>query len=567
MYIDTARALEGAFDVLTDTLLPHLLKLSGSTKKIVAEASQQVTTALISHTACTPRTFMPFLEAGLAERTVQSRGYFMAHLAHYVRTHCSRPQGKHAIEGTQILTSNHGTALALLTELIRRGLTDANAAVKESARTAFVVFYREWPKQGSTLLGGLEDGVRRQVEKALASTTPIEAVKEVESGGVSAVVVPPVARRAPTGRKPSSAIAAAIKKAKEEARAARMAEAAREEREATAGAVQIDEPPRKIKGPPNSPSPPKSPTAQPTLPATPPRQFSLLDMQTPEAQGAAFKVMTPAPFSNGGPDLLKSTGINLVEPIVAENAAAPAGAQAETGSINYIEPIPDLGAGVHVGPEAETRHSRHVVQDEPASSRSAADPLRPKPGPSIEQDPSSPTNLVERSTEHTSSETISEPQRPPSPSNGIPRRPRVSVNPAPRLIKPQPLYHRLRTLIDCSFWLDRRHGESPSEFRERQRLSVVSIDFPSDCEETLTSLLKRRSSPVTASDIAGLIGWSNSCSAERKLDGLDGDEAIREYVSDALQHDATEEIEEKQTAVLIDLVEETLVSHEVSSFM
>lgn len=458
MYIDTARALGESFDVLTDMLLPHLLKLSGSTKKIVAEASQHVTAALISHTACPPRIFMPFLESGLAERTVQSRGYFMAHLAQYVRVQCARPHGKQAIEGTQILTSSHGTALAQLTDLIRRGLTDANAGVKESARAAFVVFYREWPRHGATLLSSLEDGVRRQVEKALANAAPAESTKEVETMTAPtvapAVVAPPAARRAPAGRKPSSAIAAAIKKAKEEARAARLAEAARAEQEAAEAPSPASEPPDDTGTSRRSPSPSNSATAQPTPPETPPRHVSLLDIQTPQAQGAAFKVMTPAPFSNGSLDLLKSTGISLVEPPLFDVVAAPMDAQADSGSTDIADLVHNTPVIVAVKPVAETSNVDHA---ETPSSQSAS----PKLDASSEDAPTPSGSAVIGSPDSANTDTIPEIQPTPSLSTAVPRRPRVSVNPTPRLTKPQSLYTRLRTLVDCSFWLDRRSGESP----------------------------------------------------------------------------------------------------------
>jgi hypothetical protein len=463
MYIDTARALGESFDVLTDTLLPHLLKLSGSTKKIVAEASQQVTAALISHTACPPRMFMPFLEAGLAERTVQSRGYFMAHLAQYVRVQCARPHGKQAIEGTQILTSSHGTALAQLTDLIRRGLTDANAGVKESARAAFVAFYREWPKQGAMLLSGLEDGVRRQVEKTLANAAPEEPTSEVNSSAATveapAVVVPPAARRAPTGRKPSSAIAAAIKKAKEEARAARLAEAARVEQEAIEAPLPGSEPSNETGSSTLSASPFKTATVQLTPPQTPPRQVSLLDIQTPQARGANFKVMTPAPLSNGSLELLKTTGISLVEPPLVDAVAAPVDAQAETQSTNIDESVPDVPVVVPIKPEAGMSQ---VNNAEASSSRSAS----PQMDACGEHAPVPPGTASIGSPEPADTNLIPETQPMLSLSTAAPRKPRVSVDPIRRSTKSQSLYGRLRTLVDCSFWLDRRSGESPLRIRE-----------------------------------------------------------------------------------------------------
>lgn len=66
------------------------------------------------------------------------------------------------------------------------------------------------------------------------------------------------------------------------------------------------------------------------------------------------------------------------------------------------------------------------------------------------------------------------------------------------------------------------------------------------------------------SDVVGLVGWSNSRWAGKKLDSLDNNEAIRRYVSDALQTDVADEAEVDETASLIQLMEDTLMSHKVS---
>lgn len=454
MYIDVSRTLGEAFDALTDTLLPHLLKLSGSTKKIVAEASQQVVIAIIAHAACPPRTFMPFLEAGLAERTVQSRSYIMGHLVQYIRAQCSRPQAKQAIEGTQILNSNHGTALALLMELIRRGLTDASAVVKESARTAFLVFYREWPKQGAVLLAGLEDGVRRQVEKAMASAAPVAPVAEEESK--PNVAAPPAARRAPAARKPSSAIAAAIRKAKEEARAARMAEAAREEQEASEAPVHVDEPPPEIEKTPDPPLPPATNAASITLPETPRKKASLLDLQTPEAQGASFKVMTPAPLLAETSSLLETTGMSLVEPPSEENVPSQAESKTATGTQGYVEAVSTEPIVRAVESEAAALHDHDIG---PAYSRTAVNPALSEMESHTEQVTPSPAKSISHSPDSTNSATNPGIQHLPYSSTAEPRRPRVSISPT-QTFKPQPLYKKLRKLGDCSFWLARREGES-----------------------------------------------------------------------------------------------------------
>lgn len=555
LYIDTATALGDAFDPLMDTLLPHLLKLSGSTKKLVAEASQHVTEAIIDHAACHPRVFVPFLEQGLGERTVQSRGYFMAHVARYIATQAKRPGGKHLVEQTTLLNSSQPTALALLLDLIKRGLTDPNAGVKESARAAFVVFYREWPRQGAVLLDGLEEGVRRQVDKALANAVAAgpSSTEQKESPTSTTTVVtatapaPAAARRAPAARKPSSAIAAAIRKAKEEQRAARLAEAeaqaaaadgeggvetAQEQQpnvldgqqlQAPAGQrskVPVEEQPgvlargdhasgthgnkngngqEVVQTPKPVESRTESPTKSPATPSishppeTPVKPVSLLDFQTPDGSSGAFKVMTPAPARVAQPDLLEPTGISLPEP---------------------AEPIPS---------------------DERPTITVAA--------PGVDTTPAQ-------------YETLPEAPRP--------RRPRVSVNPVAGMEKPKPLYTKLRTLVDCSYWLDRRQGECECSY-PGQTADSSFPDYQEHGVDELPDLLSQSSLPATLEDIGGFVAWSTRHAQQQLQDELD-DDLIREHVQTTLQDgELADDACDKNVAQLVDLVQDTLVTHQVNT--
>ncbi|KAJ9096472.1 hypothetical protein QFC21_005294 [Naganishia friedmannii] len=558
LYAETAQAFGESFDPLMDTLLLHLTKLSGSTKKMVAEASQKTVTTFINHAACHPRTFLPFLATGLNERTVQSRQYFMEHTRHYLATHTTR--SLHTKSAIEHATTSIGPGLQVVADMLKRGLQDANPVVKETARATFVIFHNEWPKHAQALMGGLDDTARKQVEKAIQAAASVattlsareSTVDQVtgSEGNVAAVPIAPAAtsgaRRpgAGTARKPSSAIAAAIRKAKEEARARQLAEAEAEAAAQSDAAAEDEgqngvaeeskegsQPSQSTKVssgetaseaistsdadtgafpsldvlPPTTPktglpSPAPELAAErnilptPPTPTTPKKYISLLDFNTPDGAVPPIKVMTPLK-----PVLLESTGINLLDPThFPSSALAPAHA-----------------------------------------------PASPKHTPQ----------------ENVKSQVIDDNGQPPSPDVVVPvvnasraRRPRVSVNPVREIDKPAPLFAQLRTLVDCSYWLDRRQ-----DYAQTRDVSVIP--------ERLTEL-EARPSELTQDDLSAVISWSSahSCFETRNdvAETCSTDEGIRRHVQRVFRERRAltdEEIKfDDQVKSMLKIVENTLAN-------
>ncbi|KAJ9127352.1 hypothetical protein QFC24_000759 [Naganishia onofrii] len=545
LYAETAQAFGESFDPLMDTLLPHLTKLSGSTKKMVAEASQKTVTTFINHATCHPRIFLPFLAAGLNERTVQSRQYFMEHTRHYLATHAQRSSStKNAIEHA---ITTIGPGLQVVTDMLKRGLQDANPLVKETARATFVIFHNEWPKHALTLMSGLDDGVRKQLEKAIqaaaasaATTSNAENALGQGTGNevtaapvVAAPIAPSGTRRPGTGaaRKPSSAIAAAIRKAKEEARARHLAEAEAEAATHAAAALGEEEQngvanenkevsqPTEAKDAPSevivdkaiskpdfeertspvpdeppaitsNPSSPSLASAASHIPTTPVKPISLLDFNTPDGTVPPFKVMTPLK-----PVLLESTGINLLDPT------------------HFPSPTP--------APSFTPASPRLTLQENGKSPVVADEAKLPNPDISVRA-----VDLGSRS-----------------------RKPRVSVNPVKEMDKPAPLFKQLRTSVDCSFWLDRRQGQSRRASITKE-LYVTNPRFGPVIEyeqthslagvpERLTKL-NACPSDLTQDDLMTMIAWSTSHSrCETDPDGTescDSDDSIRRRVQRAFRN-------------------------------
>jgi len=130
--------------------------MAGFTKTITAQASQDSVTSLITYTSGTPRTFIPLLWQTIQDKNVQARTYGIGHLKAYLETHAER--SKHSIEVSG--------GLDTLEKALKKGLSDANPAVKSAARTCFWVFNEVWRDRGQVILNSLDSTARKQLEKA-----------------------------------------------------------------------------------------------------------------------------------------------------------------------------------------------------------------------------------------------------------------------------------------------------------------------------------------------------------------------------------------------------------------
>lgn len=178
-----ALALGPSLDPFVETLVTNLLRMAGFTKKIAAQQSQSSVSTIIVNTSPQPRVVLPLLWNTLQEKTVQSRAFVVAHIKHYIEVHGHR--SKHAIESS--------TGLDILEKSVKKSLSDANPAVKESARICFWVFDEVWPDRGATILESLEPLARRQLEKVcpnpeLAAGLPPVTPKNTKKTSVAAAI-------------------------------------------------------------------------------------------------------------------------------------------------------------------------------------------------------------------------------------------------------------------------------------------------------------------------------------------------------------------------------------------
>ena len=156
LYSELVVTLETAFDHVCELVLSNLLKMAGSTKKLVAQQSQTTVTIILNHTSAQPRTIPHMLWGVLQDRTPQTRAYASAHIKTYIEVHSSK--AKHAIE-----TSG---GLDTLVNSVKKGLGDPNPGVRENARSAYWLLNAVWKDKGTAIMAGLDSAARKQLEKA-----------------------------------------------------------------------------------------------------------------------------------------------------------------------------------------------------------------------------------------------------------------------------------------------------------------------------------------------------------------------------------------------------------------
>jgi CLIP-associating protein 1/2 len=130
--------------------------MAGYTKKIMAQHSQATLDSLISCVSPLPRTILPLLSRMLSEKNMQIRTYVSTHLKHYLEVNGLK--AKSSLEA--------GGQVDVLELMLKKGLIDANPAVREVSRITFWSFHAVWPQRADALLATLDATNRKMVAKA-----------------------------------------------------------------------------------------------------------------------------------------------------------------------------------------------------------------------------------------------------------------------------------------------------------------------------------------------------------------------------------------------------------------
>ncbi|KJE04556.1 protein STU1 [Cryptococcus gattii NT-10] len=168
--------LGATFDNFVEYLLPILGKMSGFTKKLIADRSQTAVTSIITHTTVHPRIFINHIASGIQEKNVQTRAYSVNHLKTFLIVHS---HAKHQIEATPGLNDT-------LDGAVRKALADVNPGVREVARQAFWRYHEVWRSKAEVLMNSLDGQARKQLEKANPRLTASPAASYPSSSSTDA---------------------------------------------------------------------------------------------------------------------------------------------------------------------------------------------------------------------------------------------------------------------------------------------------------------------------------------------------------------------------------------------
>ncbi|WVQ71295.1 hypothetical protein IAR50_000822 [Cryptococcus sp. DSM 104548] len=173
---ELAEGLRSAFDNFVEYLLPILGKMAGLTKRLIAHSSQQIVTAIITHTNVHPRIFITHIFSGISEKNVQIRSYCTNHLQTYLKIHAAH--AKHQIESTPGLADQ-------LDQTVRKTLTDVNPGVREAGRLAFWGYHAVWPARGQVIIGTLDTQAKKQLDKVNPRESNLETLSATSSTSAS----------------------------------------------------------------------------------------------------------------------------------------------------------------------------------------------------------------------------------------------------------------------------------------------------------------------------------------------------------------------------------------------
>lgn len=158
---ELAAALETSFDPLCEAFLAHCLSMAGQTKKIVAGASQSSARAILEHAPHHTKHTQLLVAMG-EERTPAARAAAGTHFATL-----SQVSQQHAA------AFESAGEPEMMAQSIKKGLADANPAVKDSFRAAYWAFATAWPVVAQALFAQLDPAARKQLERSKPSATPV----------------------------------------------------------------------------------------------------------------------------------------------------------------------------------------------------------------------------------------------------------------------------------------------------------------------------------------------------------------------------------------------------------
>lgn len=150
-------------DHTAEIVLPHLVKLCASTKKIAAAKADATINIVIAHISYSIF-LMKLIWSACDDKNVQPRKFATGWLKTLV--------GKHR-ENKAVFEKGEG--LSLFEKCLKKGLADSNPDVRKLMRPTYWAFIRLWPERSENILSALSDQHRKVLITETAETASIPA--------------------------------------------------------------------------------------------------------------------------------------------------------------------------------------------------------------------------------------------------------------------------------------------------------------------------------------------------------------------------------------------------------
>ena len=152
--VDIAVAVPHDIEHSTEALLMNLFKVASSSKKLIVSAASHAIKAILSIVPFHQK-YLQYISSGLSDKSQVLRKVASETLCVAIERILSGLTHTSAFEKNQILDA--------VERDIKKGLGDANGAVRESCRDAFHILRGGWPERSERLLNSLEAPIKKAV--------------------------------------------------------------------------------------------------------------------------------------------------------------------------------------------------------------------------------------------------------------------------------------------------------------------------------------------------------------------------------------------------------------------
>ncbi|GLI73994.1 suppressor of tub2 mutation [Penicillium ochrochloron] len=150
---DIARTCGSKLDPMVEIIMQNLIKLCAALKKISAQNGNATVDTVLGNVTYNIR-LLQHVHWASQDKNLQLRLF----AAGWLRTLINR-------QAHQKSTVEHGGGLDLIDKSIKKGLGDANPAVREAVRSTFWTFYGVWPDRANAIMATLDAKSRTLLEK------------------------------------------------------------------------------------------------------------------------------------------------------------------------------------------------------------------------------------------------------------------------------------------------------------------------------------------------------------------------------------------------------------------